>query len=133
MYDLKISTLILGFIKDIQDAIAEPEVIIWPESDLFLELQRHQGELIEDDDGQAHCGYYFVHDPSWCIYWPEEVTLKPFTSKILASMWGDLSGYQTSESLMIDSFYIKDLTDVQNYALKLNTGALPLFSQFSKF
>jgi hypothetical protein len=69
MYDRKIPTLILGFIKEIQDSISEREVTIWPGSDLFLELQREQGELIEDgDDGHAHCGYDFVHNPSRCIY-----------------------------------------------------------------
>jgi hypothetical protein len=110
MYEGESSELIGSFFKEIQDAISEPEVTIWPESDLFLELLRDKGELVKSN-GQAHCGYYFVHDKSRCIYWPEHVWLKPRLSKILNSMWGNVSEYQARGSLVIDS-YIKDLTIV---------------------
>lgn len=102
MYDPDISELILDFIKEIQEAISEYKVTLWPESDLLVELHRREGKITEDD-GHAHCGYYFVQHTRRCIYWLEEVKLNPTLSKALGLISGDLSGYQTRAPFMIDS------------------------------
>lgn len=104
MYDPKVSTLILDFVKQIQGAIYDHEINLFPESDLFLELHRDQVEAIENQDGHIYCGYYFVHNQNRCIYWPEKVTRNPFTSKIPDRAWGALSGYQSRELLFINPF-----------------------------
>jgi hypothetical protein len=109
MYDPSISALILEFIKQIQEAISICDATIWPDSDLFIELQRAQGKLVKDDDGDAHCGYYFVHSASRCIYWPEKVTLRHFTSEPVGDISGDLSGYQTRELSIISSDFAREL------------------------
>jgi hypothetical protein len=110
MYECTISRTILDFIGLIRDAISELEVEIWPESDLFLELQRINGELVEDEDGHKHCGYYFVYSPKRCIYWPEKVTFSRSMSKFLNATWGHLSESQKRESLLLDLIYITHLT-----------------------
>lgn len=102
MYDPDISELILDFIKEIQEAISEYKVTLWPESDLLVELHRREGKITEDD-GHPHCGYYFVQHTRRCIYWLEEVKLNPTLSKALGLISGDLSGYQTRAPFMIDS------------------------------
>jgi hypothetical protein len=102
MYDRDISTLVLRFIKRIQDAISEYKISILPDSDLFIELHRREGKLTKDDGG-AHCGYYLVHHPSRAIYWLEKVRLWPGTSKALNGVWGNLSEYQARESLVSDN------------------------------
>ncbi|KAF7767911.1 hypothetical protein Agabi119p4_7154 [Agaricus bisporus var. burnettii] len=101
MYDPDISELILDFIKEIQEAISEYKVTLWPESDLLVELHRREGKITEDD-GHAHCGYYFVQHTRRCIYWLEEVKLNPTISKALGLISGDLSGYQTQLCLEVE-------------------------------
>ncbi|XP_006462384.1 hypothetical protein AGABI2DRAFT_179143 [Agaricus bisporus var. bisporus H97] len=101
MYDPDISELILDFIKEIQEAISEYKVTLWPESDLLVELHRREGRITEDD-GHAHCGYYFVQHTRRCIYWLEEVKLNPTLSKALGLISGDLSGHQTQLCLEVE-------------------------------
>jgi hypothetical protein len=125
MYDPEISTLISDFIEQIQDAISDQNTIIWPESDLFVQLQRKEGKLTKDD-GHTRCGYYFVHHERRCIYWLEGLELNPSVSLPLRNIRGDLTGYQTREFFINVWLCTRCLTVVKNCASKPNIGELPL-------
>ncbi|KAJ3560846.1 hypothetical protein NP233_g10566 [Leucocoprinus birnbaumii] len=100
LYNQETASHISNFLNEILRAIADFNATIHPNSDLVLELQL--------DRGIWKCGYYFVHHPSKCVYWLEEVNLEYLSKEFEEEVRGDVAHSQVETCMELEYWVFWD-------------------------
>ncbi|KAJ3568281.1 hypothetical protein NP233_g5812 [Leucocoprinus birnbaumii] len=124
LYDKETADHITNFLNEIIRAIRDYDIIIYPNSDLVLELQL--------DRGTWKCGYYFVYHPTKAIYWLEEVNLEYLSKQVDKEIRGEISHGQAETCMEVEYWVywdcfpnLQEITpDIYDYAMSTIRDAM---------